>query len=398
MHSRVNKEVVEQKMRDLFKIVDPRALPAENRRLWLVPTEEVVDPNDAIDLGSGMSLLISVWYPQARSHPLTPDMSALEYASFQETVRTYGVLQAVMLIADGDVLDGTHRLKSVCELRQQGVDVKIPPALFVEMKDKKDESTLVILLNATRRMLTLKARTEMARKLIREGHNGTDRRIGELMGLHGETVGNIRRTLTRQGEVPETGSRVDRRGRKHTVAKEGEASRQDRPKRVRAQGAASHKARSAADEVEDDVVHDAAMELLNSPAAEPSEGIAVQEQQSGEDPAEPSSPEDLRDLAVKAVSPAAADTMKEFLLGAVSKWWEAHGYFPVTMTKVLELGAVDESIVGKDGPRILACIVTALGGRTVSGYRITNFSVVGTAKTVYVLSPAGWSKHGPLAK
>jgi hypothetical protein len=142
--------------------------------------------------------------------PLSPD----ERAALAEDIRQRGVLVAVVVDEENNVLDGHHRLEIAAELGLPDIPVKVVAGLTAGQKRALAED-----LNLHRRHL---GRDEIRRLLARRlqaDPNRSDRAIAAEARVDHKTVGRVRGELERRGEIPHVAARSDTKGRKQPATR-----------------------------------------------------------------------------------------------------------------------------------------------------------------------------------
>jgi ParB-like chromosome segregation protein Spo0J len=119
-------------------------------------------------------------------YQLLPPMADDQFAALKADIAERGVLVAVEVDQDGQVLDGHHRLRAWEELRAEGV--RVPPYTRVVRHLQTEEAKLshALRLNLSRRHLNRSERAEVVAELSRRGMS--QRRIAVLLGVGRATV------------------------------------------------------------------------------------------------------------------------------------------------------------------------------------------------------------------
>jgi ParB-like chromosome segregation protein Spo0J len=128
---------------------------------------------------------------------LLPDPTAEEYAALKESIRVFGVKEAVVVDENGEVLEGRQRLKICGELKITDFPVRIEAGLTEEQKRH-----LVLSLNVNRRALTTAQKREIVKRELQRTPDISNRWLAEICGVDHKTVAEVRRELEAGGELP----------------------------------------------------------------------------------------------------------------------------------------------------------------------------------------------------
>jgi ParB-like chromosome segregation protein Spo0J len=139
----------------------------------------------------------------SNKYQVMPPLSDEEYQALKESIAERGVELPLVLDAEGNVIDGHHRMRAVEELRGEGRSVADPITItrsdLETDEDKRDEAWR---LNMQRRHLNeLQKRGAIAAKL-KESPRWADNRIAQLLGVDGKTVRSERTSLEIRKEIP----------------------------------------------------------------------------------------------------------------------------------------------------------------------------------------------------
>ena len=106
---------------------------------------------------------------QPPSYQLLPPMAEDQFLALKADIAERGVLVAVEVDQDGQILDGHHRLRAWEELRSEGV--RVPPYTRVVRHLPTEEAKLshALRLNLSRRHLNRSERAEVVAELSRQG-------------------------------------------------------------------------------------------------------------------------------------------------------------------------------------------------------------------------------------
>lgn len=123
---------------------------------------------------------------------LLPALSPDQYEGLKESIRREGILVAVAINDNGDVIDGQHRIRAAFELGLPGCE--IPQQYFLPDDFSGSEREAAIGLNIHRRHLDTESRAYLVAKLKEFGQS--NREIARTVGVDERTV---RRDLDRSG-------------------------------------------------------------------------------------------------------------------------------------------------------------------------------------------------------
>jgi hypothetical protein len=164
------------------------------------------------------------FHPLADIFPLT---EGAEFTVLLADIGIYGLLQPIA-IYEGKILDGRNRYRACLQV---GVEPR-----FEEFKGD-DPVAFVVSANIIRRHLSPKQKRDLATKLLVATPEKSDRQIAETVKVNHETVGAVRKRLEANGDVAESATRTDTKGRKQPAkkktgaAKATERRRKDRERR-----------------------------------------------------------------------------------------------------------------------------------------------------------------------
>ncbi|MCC9643171.1 ParB/RepB/Spo0J family partition protein [Rhodopirellula sp. JC740] len=107
-------------------------------------------------------------YPIHPAATLMPEMDPEEYRGLVDDIRKHGLLESIVL-CDGKVIDGRHRLKACGEI---GID---PPTVLLDASLHPDPVAYVLSTNLHRRHLSPSQRAMIAAETVTSGHGGNRR-------------------------------------------------------------------------------------------------------------------------------------------------------------------------------------------------------------------------------
>lgn len=139
----------------------------------------------------------------ADRYQVMPPLAEEEYQALKADIAERGVVVPVVLDADGNVIDGHHRIRAVGELRAEGRDVPDYPTMtrsdLETEADKLDESWR---LNMQRRHLGYTEKRAAIAGKLKESPEWSDNRIARLLGVDHKTVRSVRTSLEARGGLP----------------------------------------------------------------------------------------------------------------------------------------------------------------------------------------------------
>jgi hypothetical protein len=122
-------------------------------------------------------------------YQLLPPLSDEEYAALKADIAARGVLVPIEFDADGNVLDGHHRLAVWAELRAAGVDVPPYPTIVRGDLSEADKVAHVLALNLARRHLSREERGALVRRLrALDPETYSYPRLGRDLGIDAKTA------------------------------------------------------------------------------------------------------------------------------------------------------------------------------------------------------------------
>ena len=155
-------------------------------------------------------------HPAANLFPLLSDQ---ELAELGADIKAHGLQQRVVILAsaEGDMLlDGRNRLDA---MERIGVPFNIGDPKLVREVWNVDPFEYVIGANIRRRHLTSEQKRELIAKLLKLDAGKSDRQIANTVGVHNETVAAVRKKLVANGDVTESVTRTDSKGRHQPASK-----------------------------------------------------------------------------------------------------------------------------------------------------------------------------------
>jgi|GEM_PF-2354229 len=233
----------------------------------------------------------------AGAYQVMPDLSVEELNALAASITEHGVLVAVVIDEEGAVIDGHHR-----QLIADSLGIDYP----IEMREGLSEAekrTLAFELNDHRRHLSPEAKRALISRSLKADPHLSDRQHAARVGCDHKTVGTVRGSLERRGEIPKVEQRKDAAGRQQPATKpESSRSESRRGEIPHVSEGPSSDAPESPDAVEpDDDAAPHASASGSGAAPEGSDGSAAADPSENDDPPPPAkdSPELLRAKAVK---------------------------------------------------------------------------------------------------
>lgn len=150
---------------------------------------------------------------EAAPFQVMPPLSAAEYAELRADIEAHGVGVAIIVDADGRVIDGHHRQKIAKHL-----GIPCPSTTVVGYSDAELRD-MAYRLNLHRRHLSQQQKREALAASIEADPDLSDRQHGARIGADHKTAGVIRARLEERGEVPHVVQRTDSTGRQQPATK-----------------------------------------------------------------------------------------------------------------------------------------------------------------------------------
>ena len=228
-------------------------------------------------------------------YQVMPDLSVEELNALAASITEHGVLVAVVIDEEGAVIDGHHR-----QLIADSLGIDYP----IEMREgltEVEKRTLAFDLNGHRRHLSPEVKRALISRSLKADPDLSDRQHAARVGCDHKTVGTVRGSLERRGEIPKVEQRKDSTGRQQPASKaESTRSETRRGEVPHVSEGSSSAAPEFPDTVEPD--DDAAPNAGDSDtgaAPEGSDGSATADPSENDQPPAQDSPELLRAKAVK---------------------------------------------------------------------------------------------------
>jgi DNA-binding MarR family transcriptional regulator len=163
--------------------------------------------------------------PSAGGYQLLPPLTDEERADLTESIKKFGVRQAVTVDENNIMLDGHHRAMIAAQL-----GVTYPIEVVTDLSDQ-DKRRMVRQLNLARRHLTRKQKEDIIAAALKDEPEKSDRQHAADLGVSPTTVGTTRKKLEASGQVSKLDTRTDRRGaqRSATTKQQPKSRRGSKP-------------------------------------------------------------------------------------------------------------------------------------------------------------------------
>jgi transposase len=136
--------------------------------------------------------------------PLPPD----QYAALKQDIATNGVLNPVIVDAEGNVIDGFSRMQIIRELK-----LKNYPMQQLDFKSDAEKYEAVIKLNALRRSLSGKQKRELISTYLKRDAAIADNWLAKILGVSTSTVRTVRSRLEGQNAIEKPSVRRGKDGK-----------------------------------------------------------------------------------------------------------------------------------------------------------------------------------------
>ena len=131
-------------------------------------------------------------------YQLCKPLSTCERGVLRESIVKNGVLVAVIVDEDRNILDGRERYEIAKELGIDDIPVEIVHGLSEEQK-----RDLILQLNCHRRQVSTADKKDLAKNELRHRQgNISDNALGKLVGLSDKTIKGVREELLESSEIP----------------------------------------------------------------------------------------------------------------------------------------------------------------------------------------------------
>lgn len=140
---------------------------------------------------------------------LLPPLTSEEYASLRASIQEHGQLETIKVAADGEVIDGSSRMR-VC--RELGIEPRLQVVLPADATDAERRAHGLIYNVARRQLQLTDKRGRVAAALLRDPKR-SDRAIAVQVGCSPTFVGKVRADLVSQRQLSTVDSRQGQDGR-----------------------------------------------------------------------------------------------------------------------------------------------------------------------------------------
>lgn len=127
----------------------------------------------------------------SQKYRLLPDHTADELAALTESIKLAGILQAIIVDTECNIIDGFARYDIAIKLKLK----HIPTKVINTFADEEAKRHFIYILNCNRRHLTNKQKEQLVIGELERDKRQADRVLGRLIGLSHPTVARIRRDL-----------------------------------------------------------------------------------------------------------------------------------------------------------------------------------------------------------
>lgn len=142
-----------------------------------------------------------------RFYQTMPPLSADEFESLKQSIRTDGVTVPVIVDEAGNIIDGHHRAM-VC--RELGIDY---PSRTVEGLSEQEKLAMSVSLNINRRQLTREQKRLIIAQQLRTAPEKSNREQARQLGVDHKTIAAVRDELQATGEIPQLAKTVGADGK-----------------------------------------------------------------------------------------------------------------------------------------------------------------------------------------
>jgi hypothetical protein len=161
------------------------------------------------------------WRDTIKVHPaanLFPMMSDAEIDALAADIKKYGLSSPIVYYLDQEhnellLIDGRNRIEAA---QRAGYSITVED---ISEYSPIDPYAFVISANIHRRHLTAEQKRELIAKLLKASPEKSDRQIAKTVGVNHETVAAVRKKKVAAGDVAESATRTDTRGRQQPAKK-----------------------------------------------------------------------------------------------------------------------------------------------------------------------------------
>lgn len=129
---------------------------------------------------------------------MVPELTEIEFEALKASIREAGrILVPVMVASDGEIIDGKGRVRAAQELK-----ITDYPRDVVDGLDAEAARLLRLSLNCVRRQLSGEQKRQIVEATLRTTPELSNNYLGELTGVDGKTVAQVREELEATLEIP----------------------------------------------------------------------------------------------------------------------------------------------------------------------------------------------------
>jgi hypothetical protein len=143
-----------------------------------------------------------------------PPLTEEEDKWLREDIRSRGVLVAVVIDEEGNVLDGHNRVRTAWELELKSIPVDIRRGLTWKQKEELADD-----LNLHRRHLSREQKQQLIARKLKANPQKSNRQIAGEVGADDKTVGAVRSKLEERSEIPNVEKRETKDNRQYPSSK-----------------------------------------------------------------------------------------------------------------------------------------------------------------------------------
>jgi ParB-like nuclease domain len=152
-----------------------------------------------------------------KSYQVLPSLDEEEFAALKADIAARGVLVAIEVDEDGNVIDGHHRLRAWEELTAAGTVLPECPKVVRSGMTEPQKREHARILNAVRRQLTRDQKRDLIKQQLQETPEKSDRQIASMFGISHPTVAVVRYELETNSQVERFTTRVGRDKKSYPV-------------------------------------------------------------------------------------------------------------------------------------------------------------------------------------
>ena len=129
---------------------------------------------------------------------MIPELTEIEFEALKASIRETGrILVPVVVTSDGDIIDGKGRVRAAKELK-----ITDYPCEIFDGLDPEEVRMRRLSLNCVRRHLSGEQKREIVKATLRATPDLSNNYLGELTGVDGKTVAQVREGLEATSEIP----------------------------------------------------------------------------------------------------------------------------------------------------------------------------------------------------